>query len=100
MLHRLSGEQHEVITAVSFTTARKRKTVHCTTEVRFRELTIREIQYYVSHYNTMDKAGGYGIQEWIGLVGIEGITGSYFNVMGLPTHLVYQTLSEWVSDPF
>lgn len=92
MLQKLSGEEHEVITAVCFTTALKRQTVHCSTEVRFRELTPGEIQYYIAHYNPMDKAGGYGIQEWIGLIGIEGIKGSYFNVMGLPTHMVYQTL--------
>ncbi len=94
MLQQLSGDTHQVITAVCFTTAREQKTIHCRTEVTFRELTREEIEYYVSRYSPMDKAGGYGIQEWIGLIGIVGIKGSYFNVMGLPTHLVYQTLMQ------
>ncbi len=94
MLQQLSGDTHHVISAACFTTSRQQQTIHCQTEVTFRELTAGEIKYYVSHYSPLDKAGGYGIQEWIGLIGITGIKGSYFNVMGLPTHLVYQTLMD------
>ncbi len=93
MLSELSGDRHQVITAVCFTTMARQKTVHATTTVSFRTLTAAEIQYYIDSYSPYDKAGGYGIQEWIGLTGIEEIQGSYFNVMGLPTHLVYQTLT-------
>ena len=96
MLQRLSGSSHEVITAVCFTTDRKQTTVHNTTQVRFKDLSEEEIEYYLTTYNPLDKAGAYGIQEWIGLIGIEEIRGSYYNVMGLPTHLVYKTLMNMV----
>lgn len=94
MLHGFSGQSHEVISAVSFTTPSRQLTVHNSTEVRFKALSEEEIGYYVSTYKPFDKAGGYGIQEWIGLIGIEEIKGSYYNVMGLPTHLVYKTLMD------
>lgn len=94
MLHILSNDTHQVITSVCFTTASSQKVVHETTEVCFRALSDEEIQYYVDIYKPFDKAGAYGIQEWIGLVGIKHIKGSYTNVVGLPTHLVYQTLKE------
>jgi len=66
--------------------------VNAITKVSFRELTKEEIDHYILHFHPLDKAGAYGIQEWIGLIGIERIEGSYFNVVGLPTHLVYQEL--------
>jgi septum formation protein len=96
MLRTLSGYWHQVITSVCFTTSRTQKTVSQTTQVKFRKLEDAEIRYYVHHYRPFDKAGGYGIQEWIGLVGIEEIRGSYPNVVGLPTHLVYETLMAMV----
>lgn len=92
MLHTLSGATHEVITAVSFSTVGKQITVHDVTEVTFKKLSKEEIDYYIHNFKPVDKAGAYGIQEWIGLIGIERIKGSYYNVMGLPTHLVYKTL--------
>jgi septum formation protein len=94
MLQKLSAGWHEVITAVCFTTAKDQRTVHCSTQVKFRALGIPEIEYYIKENKPYDKAGAYGIQEWIGLVGIEEIKGSYYNVMGLPTHLVYETLMD------
>ncbi len=92
MLQSLSGKTHEVITSVTFTTRDSQKTVNAITKVSFRELTKEEIDHYILHFHPLDKAGAYGIQEWIGLIGIERIEGSYFNVVGLPTHLVYQEL--------
>ncbi len=92
MIASLSNDWHEVISSVSFTTKDQQITKHFTTKVHFKELTIKEIDYYVTNYNPIDKAGAYGIQEWIGLIGIDKIEGSYFNVVGLPTHIVYETL--------
>jgi len=92
MLKTLSGDWHEVITSVSFTSHTQQKTVNHTTKVKFKELSDDEIWFYVNTYNPFDKAGAYGIQEWIGLIGIEEIIGSYTNVVGLPTQLVYKTL--------
>ncbi|MDT0647740.1 Maf-like protein [Zunongwangia sp. F260] len=94
MLTSLSGKEHQVITSVCFTTAEKQETLSCITKVRFKTLTSEEIEYYVRQYKPFDKAGGYAIQEWIGLIGITNIEGSYVNVVGLPTHLVYQKLKE------
>ena len=94
MLLSLSGEMHEVITTVCFTSRSFQRTVHDITKVWFKVLTEEEISYYIKNYKPYDKAGGYGIQEWIGYIGIEKIEGSYFNVMGLPTRLVYKTLLE------
>jgi len=94
MLESLSGKTHEVITSVTFTTNTLQKTVNCTTAVTFKSLSSGEIDHYIREYHPLDKAGAYGIQEWIGLIGITGIEGSYFNVVGLPTHLVYNTLLE------
>ncbi|MGB6153277.1 MAG: Maf family protein, partial [Pricia sp.] len=94
MLETLSGDWHEVITSVCFTTAHRQTTVNYTTRVKFKQLTKAEIQFYVENYKPFDKAGAYGIQEWIGLIGIEKIEGSYANVVGLPTHLVYETLTD------
>jgi septum formation protein len=98
MLMSLSGNMHEVITSVCFTGSRFQKTVHDITRVWFRELTKEEIIYYIKSFEPYDKAGGYGIQEWIGYIGIERIEGCYFNVMGMPTRLVYKTLVEIVDE--
>ena len=92
MITSLSGKEHQVITSVCFTTAEKQETLNCVTKVRFKSLTSEEIEYYVRQYKPFDKAGGYAIQEWIGLIGITNIEGSYVNVVGLPTHLVYEKL--------
>ena len=92
MLQKLSGEWHDVITSVCFTTATKQRTVSATTRVKLSQLTFEEISYYIETFEPYDKAGAYGIQEWLGAIGIEEIQGSYNNVVGLPTHLVYKTL--------
>ncbi len=97
MLRRLSNDLHEVITSVTFTTTEKQLTVHGITEVKFKDLSDDEIWFYINTYKPFDKAGAYGIQEWIGLIGIEHIKGGYPNVVGLPTHLVYKTLNEMVA---
>lgn len=97
MLMSLSGDSHEVITSVCFTTVRFQKTVHAVTKVYFKPLTEEELWYYIKNYKPFDKAGAYGIQEWIGYTGIEKIEGSYFNVAGLPTHLVYRELNAIVT---
>tara|TARA_R110002020_G_scaffold1998_1_gene9132 strand:- start:42426 stop:43013 length:588 start_codon:yes stop_codon:yes gene_type:complete len=96
MLTRLSNDWHEVITSVCFTTVAKQKTFSSITHVRFKPLTEGEIHFYIENYGPYDKAGGYGIQEWIGLIGIEEIKGSHPNVVGLPTHLVHKTLMDMV----
>jgi len=97
MLKSMSGKTHEVITSVCFKTKTTQKTVYAITTVNFKVLTDTEIWYYINTYNPFDKAGAYGIQEWIGQIAVTKIEGSYFNVMGLPTHLVYETLNEIVN---
>ncbi|TRZ42324.1 Maf-like protein [Robertkochia solimangrovi] len=92
MISSLSGKSHEVITSVCFTTTKLEKTVNSITKVVFRNLEAAEIEYYVDEFKPFDKAGAYGIQEWIGQIGIERIEGSYFNVVGLPVDLVYRNL--------
>jgi|SRR6056297_1070895 len=92
MLQRLSGNWHDVITSVCFTTDKTQVIKNNSTHVKFKELDTEEIEHYVSKYKPFDKAGAYGIQEWLGLVGIEEIRGSYTNVVGLPTQMVYETL--------
>ena len=94
MLQNLSGSMHEVITSVTFTSKNFQLTVNDTTKVWIKELSEEEINYYLDTYEPYDKAGSYGIQEWFGYVSIERLEGSYFNVMGLPTRLVYKTLIE------
>lgn len=94
MIKSLSGKTHEVITSVCFKTSAKVRTVHAITRVTFSRMEEDEIQFYIDNFRPFDKAGAYGIQEWIGLIGVEHLEGSYFNVVGLPTHLVYQTLKE------
>ena len=98
MLKSLSGQQHEVITSVCFTTLSEQKTVHCITKVTFKKFTDNEIDFYISKYEPYDKAGAYGIQEWIGYVGVTHIEGSYNNVIGFPTHLVYSVLQEFLCE--
>jgi len=93
ILRLLSGKVHRVITGVTLLTRKKSHTFSVSTDVFFKQLSEEEIGYYVTHYQPMDKAGAYGIQEWIGHVAIEGINGSYFNVMGLPTHRLWEELS-------
>ncbi|MDG1729781.1 MAG: Maf-like protein [Algibacter sp.] len=93
MLKSLSNQTHEVITSVCFTTTTFEKTLHNITKVTFKDLSDEEINFYIENYNPFDKAGAYGIQEWIGQIGVTKIEGSYFNVMGLPIHLVYKTLN-------
>ncbi len=92
MLKSLSNDWHEVITAVCFTTKEEQLTVNQNTLVKFKELSDTEISHYIEQHSPFDKAGAYGIQDWIGLIGIEEIRGSYTNVVGMPTHLVYKTL--------
>tara|TARA_R110000765_G_scaffold250695_2_gene352195 strand:+ start:1362 stop:1949 length:588 start_codon:yes stop_codon:yes gene_type:complete len=96
MLKKLSGEWHQVITSVCFTTMEQQMILNSITEVKFKDLTDEEIQFYIEKFTPFDKAGAYGIQEWIGLIGIEEIKGSYTNVVGLPTQLVYDTLTKMV----
>lgn len=95
MLHTLSGNAHQVITGVCIFTKGKRKTFSVLTDVRFTTLTDAEIEHYIDTYKPFDKAGSYGVQEWIGYVGIEKITGSYFNVMGLPVQRLYKELNQF-----
>lgn len=92
MLRALSGRTHQVITGVTLQTLERNRSFAVTTEVTFADLSDEEITYYVDHYRPFDKAGSYGIQEWIGFVGVTGIQGSYFNVMGLPIQRLYQEL--------
>ncbi len=92
MLHRLSGHVHEVITGVCLTTRQKVSSFSTSSAVCFATLTEEEITYYVDKYLPFDKAGAYGIQEWIGYIGIEAINGSFYNVMGLPMQRLYQAL--------
>ena len=92
MLKRLSGKKHEVITSVSIKSASFQKIINDSTTVNFKKLTDEEIHYYINNYKPYDKAGAYGIQEWIGFIGIESIEGSYFNVVGLPVHKLYEEL--------
>lgn len=96
MLEHLSGKTHEVITGVTLRTKLKEHTFSVSTKVVFKILTKEEINYYINLYKPYDKAGAYGIQEWIGHVAIKKIEGSYFNVMGLPTHRLYEELLKFI----
>lgn len=95
MLHALSGRTHEVITGVSITTRRRQRTFAATSQVRFATLDDEEIGFYVDRYRPFDKAGAYGVQEWIGYVGVEWIEGSFYNIMGLPIQRLYAELKAW-----
>lgn len=92
MLRSLSGHEHHVVTGVCLTTTKKQLTFSVISSVRFASLNDEEIIYYVDKYKPFDKAGAYGIQEWIGYVGVESISGSFYNVMGLPVQRLYQEL--------
>jgi septum formation protein len=95
MLSDLSGNMHEVITAVTLMTRNKKVTFYDVTEVYFKALSTDEIDYYVNNYEPYDKAGSYGVQEWMGYIGIEKINGSYYNVMGLPVKKLYEALENF-----
>lgn len=94
MLRMLSGKTHHVVTGVCLTTATAQRQFSVTTEVTFKTLSDEEISYYIEHYKPFDKAGAYGIQEWIGYIGCTGLKGSYFNVMGLPVQRIYEELKK------
>ena len=96
MLRCLSGREHKVITAITLRDCDRSTTTSDTAVVYFKELTDNEIEYYVDQYKPFDKAGAYGIQEWIGYAGIGRIEGSYFTIMGLPVHLVYKELLNFI----
>jgi len=95
MLRQLSGKKHVVITGVCLTTKEKQVAFSSTTDVYFKDLTEGEIDYYLKNYHPYDKAGSYGVQEWIGYIAIERIEGSYFNVMGLPVQRLYEELTKF-----
>ncbi len=92
MIQQLSGNSHQVITSVCIKSSKSQKIITDITKVYFKKLSLNEITYYVDKYKPYDKAGSYGIQEWIGFIGVSKIEGSYFNVMGLPVHKIYQEL--------
>lgn len=96
MLKQLSGRTHEVVTAITFRSTEKCETLGDVAVVHFKELTDSEIEYYIDTCHPFDKAGAYGIQEWIGYIGIGKIEGSFFTIMGFPVHLVYQELLKFI----
>ncbi|NLZ18736.1 MAG: septum formation protein Maf [Bacteroidales bacterium] len=96
MLRKLSGRSHEVVTAVTLRDSVREETFSVSTKVHFVELTQAEIDHYVDKYKPLDKAGAYGIQEWIGFVGISSIEGSFYNVMGFPVHRVWHELQSFL----
>ena len=95
MLRQLSGKTHRVITGVCLTSTKKQTSFSATSDVEFGKLTDQEIEYYVERYSPMDKAGAYGVQEWIGYVAVKHINGSYYNIMGLPIQRVYRDLTKF-----
>lgn len=96
MLRELSGKEHTVISGLTVATKGKMKTASSKTAVKFAEVSDEEIRHYVNNYKPLDKAGAYGVQEWFGYVGIEYIKGSFYNVMGLPTRLLWEMLGDFV----
>ncbi|MFN8345532.1 MAG: Maf family protein [Spirosomataceae bacterium] len=96
MLQKLSGRTHEVITGICLLSSDGFHTLSDVANVEFKTLTDSEIKYYIQHYRPFDKAGAYGIQEWIGMAGITRIEGSFYTIMGLPLHLVYQLLQPYI----
>ncbi|MEO9570060.1 MAG: Maf-like protein, partial [Polaribacter sp.] len=92
MLRALSGKKHEVITSISIKSKKNQKIINDVTTVSFKELSDEEIDYYIKNYKPFDKAGAYGIQEWIGFIAIDNLEGSYYNVVGLPVNLLYKEL--------
>ena len=95
MLRKLSGRAHQVTTGVCLMTRTAERRFSVTTDVTFKPFDAEEIDYYVEHYRPMDKAGAYGIQEWIGYIGVTGLNGSYYNVMGLPVQRIYTELKKF-----
>jgi septum formation protein len=95
MLNKLSGKAHQVVTGFCLTSLEKQITESDTTLVHFKKLTTQEIDFYIQNFHPFDKAGGYGAQDWIGMIGVERIEGSYFNVMGLPVHKLYMALQNF-----
>jgi septum formation protein len=95
MLRQLSGKTHQVISGLTLANAKMKMTRHSVTEVSFKKITEKEIQHYVEQYKPLDKAGAYGIQEWIGLIGVTSINGCFYNVMGLPTNLLWEMLNDF-----
>ncbi len=95
MLQRLSGKEHQVITSVCLTSAHKQESFYSVTNVEFKTLTREEIEHYVTNFKPYDKAGAYGIQEWIGSIGITHIEGSFYNVMGLPIQKLYEYIQSF-----
>jgi septum formation protein len=98
MIRQLSGNMHEVLTGVSFRSGKRMHSFVASSLVWFAELTDPEINYYIDHFKPFDKAGAYGIQDWIGYIGVEKIEGSYFNVMGLPLQRMYHELKVFLGD--
>ncbi len=98
MLSILSGNMHQVYTGVCLTNRQKQRAFFAESKVYFRKLSSQEISYYIDYFHPYDKAGAYGIQEWIGYIGIEKIEGSYYNVMGLPIQKLYRELSSFITD--
>ncbi len=98
MLKALSGRTHEVITSVTIRSCRSKETFSDTATVRFGNLSDEEIDYYIDRYRPYDKAGSYGVQEWIGYAGIEGIEGSFYTVVGLPVYKVYRHLQKFLAE--
>ncbi len=96
MLRLLSGREHQVISAVTIRDSRKAKTFSVSTDVYFKNLSDSEIDYYIDNFKPFDKAGAYGIQEWIGYIGITRIDGSFYNVMGFPTQRFYEELQDFI----
>ncbi len=94
-LQKLSGREHQVISGVCLTSLNKQVSFYATSNVRFKRLSLSEIEYYVSEYKPFDKAGAYGIQEWIGYIGITHIDGSFYNIMGLPVQQLYSQIQDF-----
>lgn len=97
MLKQLSGKQHSVFSGICMKSRTRKVVFHSHTLVNFRELKMDEIEYYVAHQKPFDKAGSYGIQDWIGYIGITGIEGCYYNVMGFPVQLFYEELEKFIA---
>ena len=95
MLKSLSGKTHKVLTGVTIKTRYKESSFTVTTDVKMAEISDDEIHYYIDEYKPMDKAGAYGIQEWIGCIAVKNINGSFYNVMGLPLHRLYEELKNF-----
>ena len=98
MLKKLSGKQHSVFTGICLKSSTRKTVFHAHTLVKFRKLTLEEIGFYVDHHQPFDKAGSYGIQDWIGYIGITGIEGCYYNVMGFPVQIFYSELEKFISE--